>query len=196
MTIRATEVATSATVFLIKVAMFTALAVATGIALAKYTEQYFDSHAATLMSSADFTPSLAEKDRQLRCLARNIYFEGANEPVEGKIAIAQVTMNRVASEDFPNDVCSVVHQKFKVAGRYVCQFSWVCVTKHKPKVITNKQYEESLAVAKRVFYENYRLPGLTEALYYHATYVRPNWRRWKIKLTKIGLHIFYKERNA
>jgi len=70
------------------------------------------------------------------------------------------------------------------------------VTKHKPKHIDNPQYTESLQIAKRVFYENYRLPGLTEALYYHATYVRPNWRRWKTKLTKIGLHIFYKEREA
>jgi|DEB0MinimDraft_3_1074331.scaffolds.fasta_scaffold28389_3 spore germination cell wall hydrolase CwlJ-like protein len=196
MTTRATEVAGSAFFYLFKLAMFTALAIVTGIVIADYTQKQFDEHGASLLASADFTPSLAEKDRQLRCLARNIYFEGANEPVEGKIAIAQVTMNRVAHENFPNDVCSVVHQKFKVAGKYVCQFSWVCVTKHKPKHIDNPQYTESLQIAKRVFYENYRLPGLTEALYYHATYVRPNWRRWKTKLTKIGLHIFYKEREA
>lgn len=196
MTTRATRVASSAFHFLFKLIMFTVLAVATGIIIADYTQKQFDEYSATQVSSADFTPSLAEKERQLTCLARNIYFEGANEPVAGKIAIAQVTMNRVEHSRFPDDVCSVVNQKFKVAGNYVCQFSWVCVTKHQPKVITNEQYIESMNVAKRVFFENYRLPGLTEALYYHADYVKPYWHKQKILLTKIGLHIFYKEREA
>jgi len=56
----------------------------------------------------------------LMCLALNIYFEARSEPIQGQIAIAEVTLNRVASPNFPNDVCSVVLQDTS-AG---CQFSW------------------------------------------------------------------------
>jgi spore germination cell wall hydrolase CwlJ-like protein len=45
-------------------------------------------------------------------------------------------------------------------------------------------------VAKKVLLENFRLPGLTNAIYYHADYVNPGWK--KEKIIKIGRHIFYK----
>jgi len=41
--------------------------------------------------------SVKERTQQLECLTRNIYWEAASEPFEGKVAVAQVTMNRVAS---------------------------------------------------------------------------------------------------
>ena len=37
------------------------------------------------------------RQRQLSCLARNIYFEAGSEPFEGKVAVAQVTLNRADS---------------------------------------------------------------------------------------------------
>ena len=37
------------------------------------------------------------------CLALNIYFEARSEPIQGQIAIAEVTLNRVASTNYPND---------------------------------------------------------------------------------------------
>jgi spore germination cell wall hydrolase CwlJ-like protein len=40
--------------------------------------------------------------------------------------------------------------------------------------------------------EGFRLPGLKDALYYHATYINPGWNRKKI--TTIGHHIFYGEK--
>jgi spore germination cell wall hydrolase CwlJ-like protein len=52
-------------------------------------------------------------------------------------------------------------------------------------------YAESQEVAKKVLFENFRLPGLKNALYYHATYVNPGWRKQKI--AQIGQHIFYKD---
>ena len=39
------------------------------------------------------------------CLAKNIYHEAGKEPFEGKVAVAQVTMNRAASGQFPEDIC-------------------------------------------------------------------------------------------
>jgi len=51
-------------------------------------------------------------------------------------------------------------------------------------------YNESMEVAKKVLLEGFRLPSLTSALYYHADYVRPGWK--KERITQIGRHIFYK----
>ena len=70
--------------------------------------------------------TMAEREKQLECLAKNIYFEAATEPFEGKVAVAQVTMNRVESGKFPADVCDVVFQKNTFYNRVVCQFSWYC----------------------------------------------------------------------
>lgn len=131
-----------------------------------------------------------ERDRQLTCLARNIYYESATEPFEGKVAVAQVTLNRAASGQFPSDICGVVYQKNRVVEKTVCQFSWYC---EKPAVLKVKSpalYNESMEVAKKVLLENFRLDGLREAMYYHADYVNPGWK--KKKIVQIGHHIFYK----
>jgi hypothetical protein len=47
------------------------------------------------------------------------------EPFEGKVAVAQVTLNRVESGKFANTVCGVVYQKNVFYERVVCQFSLV-----------------------------------------------------------------------
>lgn len=132
--------------------------------------------------------TMAEREKQLACLSKNIYFEAATEPFEGKVAVAQVTLNRAESGKFPEDVCDVVFQKSKFIDRVVCQFSWYC--EPGPKVIKSSQhFKESELVAKKVLLENFRLPSLHKALYYHADYVHPNWN--KPKIAKIGRHIFY-----
>jgi len=133
-----------------------------------------------------------EKIRQLDCLTRNIYWEAASEPFEGKVAVAQVTMNRLASGRFGDSVCGVIYQKNIFYERVICQFSWVCETTHKTRPVYPPLWAESELVAKKVMLENFRLPGLKEALYYHADYVSPGWK--KPKIDKIGRHIFYGER--
>lgn len=128
-------------------------------------------------------------DRTLACLAMNIYREAGNEPFEGKVAVAQVTLNRVDSPHFPKDVCGVIYQKNVIMEKVVCQFSWYCIdaVKHDPN---DQAYKESYAVAKKVLLEGFRLDSLKDAMYYHAVYVKPNWPYQKI--TTIGQHVFYK----
>lgn len=139
-------------------------------------------------SSSNITAEMRE--RQLGCLAKNIYYEAGSEPFEGKVAVAQVTMNRVASSQFPNDVCKVIYQKNIFYERVVCQFSWVCDREVMFKPTNRANYNESMIAAQKVLLEDYRLPSLTSALYYHADYVNPGWK--KEKVAKIGHHIFYK----
>ena len=132
----------------------------------------------------------AVRERQLGCLAKNIYYEAGSEPFEGKVAVAQVTLNRVASGQFPNDVCKTIYQKNVVYERVICQFSWACDRDSGARPPNNPNYRESMEVAKKVLLEEFRLPTLTEAMYYHADYINPGWRREKV--AKIGHHIFYK----
>lgn len=130
------------------------------------------------------------RDRQLACLAKNIYYEAGSEPFEGKVAVAQVTLNRTESGQFPGDVCRTIYQKNVVYEKTVCQFSWYCDRENSVKPLNKAVYEECLTVAKKVLMEGFRLPGLTNALYYHADYINPGWKRERV--AKVGRHIFYR----
>ena len=136
--------------------------------------------------------TVKERERQLHCMTQNIYYEASHEPAEGKIAVAQVVMNRVASPDFPNDPCQVIFQKNVFYSRVVCQFSWYCDGSMERRGIREDLWRESQEAAKLVLLENFRLTGLEHALFYHADYVNPRWP--KDRITKIGRHIFYKPR--
>ena len=62
---------------------------------------------------------------EVRCLARNIYHEARGEDIDGQIAVAQVTLNRVDSPRYPNSICDVVYHD-KGPRAWDCQFSWTC----------------------------------------------------------------------
>lgn len=147
------------------------------------------------LKGADMTfVTLAERERQLGCLAQNIYHEAGYEPFEGKVAVAQVTLNRAASGNFPSDICAVVYQKSVIYSKVICQFSWYCEQPSRMRPVNNAAFAESMAVAKKVLLEGFKLDGLRNAMYYHADYVNPGWG--KEKIAKIGRHIFYSERPA
>lgn len=123
--------------------------------------------------------------RQIECMAKNIYYEAAMEPFEGKLAVAQVTMNRASSSQFPKTVCEVVYQK--INNTY--QFSWVG---EKVKGITNKYaWEECMIVARKALTEHklHDILYRTKSLNYHNTSVSPGWNLKRV--AKIGNHIFY-----
>ena len=136
--------------------------------------------------------SVADRTKQLDCLTRNIYWESANEPFEGKVAVAQVTINRVESGKFASDICGVVYQKNIIAEKVVCQFSWMCDGSSKIKPIYPAHWKESEEVAKKVLLEGFRLPSVKNALYFHADYVKPQWG--KPQVAKFGRHIFYADK--
>ena len=132
----------------------------------------------------------AMRERQLACLATNIYYEAGNQPFEGKVAVAQVTINRTESGQYPADICKTIYQKNIVYEKVLCQFSWVCDRAVMSRPVNRANFKESEEVAKKVLLEGFRLPSLTEAMYFHGDYINPGWKRERI--TKIGNHIFYK----
>jgi len=129
------------------------------------------------------------RQAQLDCLARNIYHEAGAEPFEGKVAVAQVTINRTENANFPSDICQVVYQKNVVYQKVLCQFSWYCTAAGSQKPMNGPMYTESMEVAKKVLLEGFRLPDLKNALYFHGDYIQPGWG--KKPVAKIGRHIFY-----
>jgi len=129
---------------------------------------------------------------EILCLALNIYHEGRGEPKPGKYAIATVTLNRVASEDYPNSVCKVVYQRSynQKLKRYIGGFSWTQDDiEDTPK--EQKAWANAYSIAKLTYYGEYRSEELNEALFYHASYVQPYWIKNKTPVKTIGNHIFY-----
>ena len=125
-------------------------------------------------------------DRQLMCLAKNIYYEAGAESDKGKAAVAHVTLNRTNSSMFPESICGVVYQKH--GG--TCQFSWVCQKKAHPKTLS-ENWQESLQIAKQAL-KGRTVDPTYGALFFHAAYVKPSWSSTLKKTIRIGNHIFYR----
>ena len=100
------------------------------------------------------SPSILEEEKQIACLAKNIYFEAAVESTAGKLAVAHVTHNRVSSEHFPNSYCDVIfegiHYKSGFPVRDRCQFSWYCDGKHDEPPTRGSMWKESQEIAEYV----------------------------------------------
>jgi spore germination cell wall hydrolase CwlJ-like protein len=124
--------------------------------------------------------------QDLFCMAKNIYHEAGSEPTLGKYAVAQVTINRMKSPKYKDTVCSVVFEPY--------QFSWANYHGRRWTTPRGESWIEAKRIAHDVLENNKRIHGMSDALFYHATYVRPYWASRKDKLIKIGLHIFYEPR--
>lgn len=154
-------------------------------------------HKELLVNFSLITPSIAKTDlkvfeidkapvlynrKDFRCLLQNIYFEAGTESMLGKIAVGQVTLNRVKMGYWGETICDVVNAKD--------QFSWT----NKDDLTIDEQsknYIESTLAAKKVLENQQRLRILKYALFYHADYVKPNWVDKTKKIIQIDKHIFY-----
>ena len=126
--------------------------------------------------------------RALDCLTSAVYYEAANEPVDGQRAVAQVVLNRVRHVAYPHSVCGVVYQgSDRKSG---CQFSFTCdgslVRMPSPALWQRARAVASAALSGLV----YAPVGL--ATHYHADYVLPYWASSLLKQKVIGRHIFYR----
>ena len=124
------------------------------------------------------TPFLS--DRDVDCLARNIFYESGGEPTEGKIAVGIVTVNRAQDPRFGRSVCEVVKARTVVVksrevnrtetvkiGYFgppekitrketvveqvpVCQFSWVCAGYARKPKSDDARWVESREIAEGI----------------------------------------------
>jgi N-acetylmuramoyl-L-alanine amidase len=121
-----------------------------------------------------------QETAELRCLSENVYYEARGEELVGQYAVAEVTMNRVASNNFPNSVCGVVHQQGA--------FSWTYETGMRQPY--GYEWRRARAVAESV-YDNIESPLVNGALYYHATRITPAWAATRRQVAIVGRHMFY-----
>ena len=137
---------------------------------------------------------------ELQCLSKNIYFEAAVESTAGKIAVAQVTLNRVKSEQYPETICKVVYEGPHYASghpkRNRCQFSWYCDGK-----IDTPNESPAWRVSQKVAEYVIRTPSLLDitdgATHYHADYIDPpRWAKADEKTVQIDTHLFYNKKNS
>lgn len=118
---------------------------------------------------------------QQECLAMNIYHESRGEVIEGQIAVAHVTLNRVNNNYWPDSICEVVYQDW--------QFSWTeTINDHTPRDL--KSWNQALIIARDVMIGN-TVDPTQGATFYHANYVNPNWASQMDVSKVIGVHIFY-----
>ena len=131
-----------------------------------------------------------ERIVDLQCLAENIYFEARGEPLDGQYAVAEVTLNRVASPHFPDTICEVVHEARwdRLRKRRVAAFSWTELPERSEP--GGAAWRQAMHVAAAVYDDRY-IPRVPDALFYHATSIEPSWARTKKSLGTIGSHVFY-----
>ena len=126
-------------------------------------------------------------DSAITCLARSIYWEARGQGDTGMEAVANVVMNRVGHEGFPNTICGVVKQGHEQGA---CQFSWWCDGRS-----DDAKEDESYAIAKEIARKalNRQLKDRTGgALYFHHRKVVPGWSKEYIKTAEVGEFVFYK----
>ena len=164
------------------------------------------------------TPFLS--DRDVDCLARNIFYEAGSEPTEGKVAVGMVTINRAQDPRYPQNICGVVRQKTLTTvpqqtttvktvkedllspskqvvetqttwvQKVVCQFSWTCTQVPSPKA-NDPHWIESQEVAETIARGGY--PDL-QVKYGQAMHFHAVYVKpgWKLKqIARTGNHIFY-----
>ena len=126
-------------------------------------------------------------ERELHCLAQNIYFEARSEPFLGQLGVAMVALNRVRSDRFPDTICGVVRQGGPKRRR--CQFSWYCDGKA-DRPTNTVAWQRAKDLAQRVLFGRVDDPT-GGAMWYHADYVKPRWARHLRRTQRIGRHLYY-----
>jgi spore germination cell wall hydrolase CwlJ-like protein len=133
------------------------------------------------IDTIEYTQSIKYTQRDVECLARNIYYEAGVESTLGKYAVATVTINRLQQKRYGNTICAVVYAPH--------QFSWTKLKQlEKPNPAV---YYESHQIAQESL-NGARVKQLKNVTYYHADYIqKPYWTKDKTQVTSIGAHIFY-----
>jgi spore germination cell wall hydrolase CwlJ-like protein len=134
---------------------------------------------AILIGSFIYT-SVAHSETSLfndkRCLAMSIYYESRGEIVDGQYAVADVVLNRVESDSYPNDVCSVIVQRN--------QFHWT------PRIPPrNESWQRSVELARDIL-NNGTGRGITQgSLFFQVSPRVPPYATERI--ITIGNHNFF-----
>lgn len=128
-------------------------------------------------------------EKELDCLANNIYYESRNQSDLGMLAVGLVTLTRVESHRWSDTVCGVVYENK--------QFTWTWDGKQSKAAWARAhadrlKYLQSLNLASRILYGDFdNMREMFNANHYHTTKVRPSWTAKMERLAVIDDHVFY-----
>lgn len=126
-------------------------------------------------------PQPEELSKQMSCLAGAIYFEAKGETLAGQLAVGRVIVARAQSGRFPDSYCGVVYQR--------AQFSFVRGGAMPAINRESQSWRNAVAIAQ-IADEGSWDSKAEGALFFHARYVSPHWRRTRV--AAIDNHIFYR----
>lgn len=170
---------------------------ATSLILLPHSEGY-SSYIKDAPAPPKINSIVLRDQKELTCLARNVFFEARNQSKQGQVAVIMVTLNRIDPEKGMGSICKVVYRK--------CNFSWVCDGK---KRLDPSRYNEntpdkdawykinSLVFSTLFAYDNDdSFEDITKgSTFYHNLNVEPEWVKLEhlVKVIQIDQHIFYRK---
>ena len=126
------------------------------------------------------------------CLAINLYHEARGTDLQELYAISNVVMNRVNSEKYPDDVCSVITEPY--------QFSWTNglsnpIQEPKPFNLLEIQAWDEILLFSKWFIPAYYAGGTLDitngSQFYAVKHMKPYWSK-NMQITHFGsAHTYY-----
>lgn len=137
------------------------------------------------------TNNFQNEDMEERlCLYMTIWGEGRGESMLGKELIANVILNRVASDRYPDTICGVVKQKWQFSMWNENDVNAEKVREAFKTEIGSKSVGDSILAGLKVIVGGNKILD-DNVLHYHATHVNPKWAMSRYKYETVGQHTFY-----
>lgn len=132
------------------------------------------------------TKENAYSEEEVYLTAQLVYHEAHNQDYDGKVAIAEVVLNRVNSKLFPDSIEEVLYQKGQFAGKNGIK---KCVPTNEEIKLTNDVLNGGLRVLNDSSVLYFRNPKITSGI---SAKTEKNWGKLKY-YTYIGEHAFYSQ---
>ena len=137
---------------------------------------------------------VVHSEDEIECLSKAIYFEARGSNLADQAAVADVILNRVDSNRYPNTICKVVKQGRYWKGnpiKHQCQFSFWCDGKSDRMLDLDAKASATMLAVQVAKFGKFR--GVSEgSLMYHANYVNPYWASSYQLVGTIGQHKYYR----
>lgn len=119
-------------------------------------------------------------DPDTECMAKVVHHEAANQPLTGQLAVAEVIINRAHSGRFPPTPCAVANQP----GQFFQTDAY-----HVPR--TSRRWRTAVAIA-RIAEAGEAPAAAPGAMFFRASYARPDWSHRRPVVTQIAGQVFYR----
>lgn len=116
-----------------------------------------------------------------KMLALNLFHEARGQGEDGMLMVADVTINRVEDDQFPDDICSVITQPG--------QFVWVSRVGTGTPKYEQETWKQALSLSREIIAGDKELPD-TGALYFASS--NSKFHSSRSFVTKVGSHKFYR----